>query len=66
MEGWEEEAWYAAYQAAALRKSIPALLVAWHRRPWRHEPLSAAAALAAQDPAAQGDSLFLEAIAKGG
>jgi glycosyltransferase involved in cell wall biosynthesis len=43
--GWEEEAWYAAYQSGVLQlRSNPvagaaALLGAWQRRPWRAEPL---------------------------
>jgi len=43
MGGWEEEAWYADYRAAALAKNIDGLLAAWKARPWRHEPLSTAA-----------------------
>lgn len=62
MGGWAEEAWYAAYQAARLRESVGALLLAWQLRPWRHEPLSAAARLVDGDRAPEADVLFREAI----
>jgi hypothetical protein len=45
--GWEEEAWYSEYQAAACRLElgdhdgfVAAALAAWDRRPWRLEPLA--------------------------
>lgn len=59
MDGWEEEAWYAEYQAAKLEKDVPGLLAAHHRRPWRHEPLTAAARILARQP--NPDVLFHEA-----
>lgn len=58
MNGWEEERWYAAYQAAKLDQDVDALLAAHALRPWRHEPLSAAARLVARQP--NDDVLFLE------
>lgn len=61
MNGWEEERWYAQYQAAKLRRDVPALIRCWRARPWRHEPLSAAARIVASDhPDGAGDWLFLE------
>jgi glycosyltransferase involved in cell wall biosynthesis len=45
LNGFEEEAWYAAYKAAHLKGSVPELLEAFNRRPWRSEPLQAAADL---------------------
>jgi glycosyltransferase involved in cell wall biosynthesis len=60
MSGWEEEAWYAAYQAAKLSGDVDGLLEAFEQRPWRHEPLSAAARLVAQ--AESDDVLFHEEI----
>lgn len=38
MPGFEEEGWYAAYQAASLSGSMPDMLTASERRPWRAEP----------------------------
>lgn len=61
MGGFEEEAWYASYQAAKLKGSVDGLVQAWKRRPWRHEPLSAAARLVAMQGAPD-DLLFLEPI----
>jgi len=58
--GWDEERWYASYQAARLGRDVEKLLECWRERPWRHEPLSAAAAIVGVDPRALGDSLFLE------
>lgn len=60
MGGWDEEAWHAQFQAARLRRSVPALVMAWQRRPWRHEPLTEAARIAASDERAAGDVLFRE------
>lgn len=57
--GFEEETWYAGYQAARLSEDIPGLLAAFEERPWRHEPLSAAARLAAAE-GSRDDMLFLE------
>jgi tetratricopeptide (TPR) repeat protein len=58
MGGYQEEAWHAAYQAALLREDVKALLIAWQRRPDRHEPLTRAAEIVK----ARGttDQLFLE------
>lgn len=56
--GFEEERWFAAYQAAKLRADVPGLLAVWRQRPWRHEPLQAAADLVAA-AGAQDDLLFL-------
>lgn len=42
---FEEEAWYAEYMAAKLSRSVTDLLKAFERRPWRAEPLWAAADL---------------------
>lgn len=46
MGGWEEEGWYAAFEAARLARDADALLAAHRRRPARHEPLYALAQLA--------------------
>lgn len=62
LNGWEEERWYATYQAARLRRDVEELLEVWRARPWRHEPLTAAAAIVACDLRAAGDSLFLEPV----
>ena len=43
MNSFEEEAWYAQYQAAKLGGNVTDLLKAFERRPWRAEPLWAAA-----------------------
>jgi glycosyl transferase family 2 len=59
MTGFEEEAWYAAYQAAKLERNVTALYEAWSRRPWRPEPLQAAADLIREQT--HDDVLFLEA-----
>lgn len=56
-EGYEEERWYSAYQSAKLRASVKDLVRAWEQRPWRHEPLQAAADIVAQSE--HGDALFL-------
>jgi glycosyltransferase involved in cell wall biosynthesis len=58
--GWAEERWYASYQAARLGRDVEALIECWRERPWRHEPLTAAAALVGSDLRVTGDSLFLE------
>jgi glycosyltransferase involved in cell wall biosynthesis len=61
LNGYEEERWYARYQIAVLTKDVEALFEVWRERPWRHEPLTAAARLVASEhPAADGDCLFLE------
>ncbi len=59
LNGFEEERWYSAYQIARLQDDVGGLLEVWESRPWRHEPLTAAARLvAAQGP--DRDVLFLE------
>lgn len=60
LNGWEEERWYASYQVARLRGDVDGLYECWRARPWRHEPLTAAARLIGQAPARQIDGLFLE------
>ena len=59
MNSFEEEAWYAAYQAAKLSGNVTDLLKAFERRPWRAEPLWAAADLVRSIP--HEDVLFMEA-----
>lgn len=61
MNGWEEERWYASFQAAKLRGDVGALLAAYDRRPHRHEPLAAAAALVAAQ-GGEADVLFIEGV----
>lgn len=58
--GWEEERWYAAFQAAKLSGDVEELLFVHRQRPHRHEPLAAAARIIA----ARGsdDVLFVEAM----
>jgi len=58
MNTFEEEAWYAAYQAAKLARNVTDLLKAFERRPWRAEPLWAAAELVRTIP--HEDLLFME------
>jgi len=58
MNSFEEEAWYAAYQAAKLAGNVTDLLKAFERRPWRAEPLWAAAELVRTIP--HEDVLFME------
>lgn len=60
LEGWDEETWHAAYQAAKLSGDVPELIRVWSSRPWRHEPLSAAAELVKRDERAELDRLFRE------
>ena len=59
MNSFEEEAWYAQYQAARLAGDVQGLLRAYERRPWRPEPLWAAADIARNME--HSDVLFLEA-----
>lgn len=59
MNSYEEEAWYAAYQAARLSRNVTGLLEAFQRRPWRSEPLQAAAEIVRTLP--HNDQLFMEA-----
>jgi hypothetical protein len=59
MNSFEEEAWYAQYMAARLAGDVPGLLKAYERRPWRPEPLWAAADIARTIP--HNDLLFMEA-----
>ena len=58
MTDFEEEAWYSGYMAARLSGDMNRLVEVWKRRPWRPEPLWAAADLAKQIP--HDDVLFLE------
>jgi hypothetical protein len=60
MGGWEEERWYAEYQAAKLSEDLESLLHCWRIRPHRHEPLTAAGRIIA----ARGtdDVLFVESV----
>ena len=60
LNGWDEERWYARYQSAKLRGDIEGLFEVWRERPYRHEPLTAAARIIGQVPAHQIDMLFLE------
>lgn len=60
IDSFEEEAWYAEYQAARLCADRQGLLLAWNRRPWRHEPLSELARLVASEP--NEDVLFKEPL----
>jgi len=62
MGGFEEEAWYAQFMAAKLLGSIPALYAAWRRRPWRHEPLTEAARLAATIEPDEPDVLWRQEV----
>jgi hypothetical protein len=57
MGGFEEEAWWAEYACALLRKDIPGLLAAYRRRPTRAEPLKAAMDLLPLPP---DDILFVD------
>ncbi len=58
--GWDEELWYSQYQAAVLAGDVDELLMVHRLRPWRHEPLTAAARIvAARD---NPDILFNEVI----
>lgn len=59
MNSFEEEAWYAAYQAAKLSRNVTDLLKVYERRPWRPEPLWAAADIVRDTE--HSDVLFLEA-----
>lgn len=58
MNSFEEEAWYAQYQAAKLSRNVTDLLKAYERRPWRAEPLLAAIDLVRE--MSHDDVLFLE------
>jgi hypothetical protein len=58
-EGFDEERWMAAYQAAKLEEDVERLLYVWRQRPHRHEPLSAASRILASQGSG-GDVLFLE------
>lgn len=60
MGGWAEESWHAEYQAAKLAGDVDGLLLAYRRRPWRHEPLTAAARLVREHADRTGDRLFIE------
>lgn len=58
MDGWEEERWHAAYQAATLAGDVDTLIAVWRDRPHRHEPLTAAGRIVASRP--NPDLLFNE------
>ena len=58
MDGFEEERWQAQFQAARLRRNVAELYAAWHRRQWRHEPLTEAARIAASLPPQANDVLW--------
>lgn len=58
MNSFEEEAWYAMYQAAKLSRDVKGLIAAWERRPHRFEPLRAAAEIVRSIE--HDDVLFLE------
>lgn len=55
---WEEERWYAEFQAAKLAGDTEGLIAVHRLRPWRPEPLRAAADIAEKMP--HSDVLFLE------
>lgn len=57
--GYDEERWYAAYMVGRLSDDVEALVACWEMRPWRHEPLTAAARITA-NRGARNDMLFLE------
>lgn len=56
--GWDQERWYAGYQAAKLSGDVEELLFVHRQRPHRHEPLQAAARIIAARGTA--DELFVE------
>lgn len=55
---WEEERWYAEFQAAKLAGDTEGLFAVHRQRPWRPEPLRAAADIVERMP--HSDVLFLE------
>lgn len=57
--GFEEERWFAQFQAAKLGEDPSALIIAWQARPHRHEPLTALARIVERN-GPQDDCLFLE------
>lgn len=59
LNGFPEEVWYSRFQAAECRKDIGGLLQVWTERPYRHEPLTAAARIIASGGSGD-DVLFLE------
>ena len=59
MGGFEEEAWHARYQAGLLAEDETALIQCYQARPWRHEPLSAAARIV-RARGSREDTLFIE------
>jgi hypothetical protein len=61
MGGFAEEAWFADYQAELLYGSVTGLLRVHYARPWRPEPLLAAARLV-QRSGSRDDVLFLERV----
>lgn len=58
IDDFEEEAWYASYMASRMEGNVEGLLEAFRRRPWRPEPLWAAADIVRG--IAHDDVLFLE------
>ncbi len=58
--GWEEERWYAEYQAAKLSEDLEWLFHVHRIRPHRHEPLQAAARIVASRGTS--DVLFVESV----
>jgi hypothetical protein len=60
--GWDEERWYASYQAAALAGDVEELLYVYRLRPWRAEPLAFAARIIAHQGHGD-DTLFIEEVA---
>ena len=62
IDDFEEERWWAQFQAANLRRNIAELYATWHQRKWRHEPLTAAARIAASLPAEANDVLWRQPI----
>lgn len=61
MGEFEEERWYASYMAARIKRSVDALLTCYRHRPWRPEPLVAAARIIDEDGHGD-DFLFLEPL----
>lgn len=59
-DGFVEEQFYSAYQEARLLGDVASLIEVWRDRPWRHEPLTAAARIVAEHGSGT-DVLFLEA-----
>ncbi len=58
LNGFEEERWYAGFQAARLSADVEGLIDVHRQRPWRPEPLAAAARIVGERE--HDDILFLE------